>query len=48
MFTRLTAHLGFIHAAMVPVPMEYMTDYTSPADPSDFPALDNGALFDIF
>lgn len=48
MFTRLTAHLDFIHAAMVPAPMEYMTDYTSPPDPANLPESDNGALFDIF
>ena len=30
MFTRITEHLGFIYAAMVPAPMEYMMDYKTP------------------
>ena len=47
MFTRITAHLGFIHAAMVPAPMEYMGVYKTPVDPSSFP--DKGtSLFGFF
>jgi len=31
MFTRITAHLPFIYASMVPAPMEYMNmDYKTP------------------
>jgi len=48
MFTRITAHLSFIHAAMVPAPMEYMMEYETPSDPSAFPAFGSTAIFDIF
>ena len=30
MFTRITEHLDFIYAAMVPAPMEYMMNYKTP------------------
>jgi len=30
MFTRITEHLGFIYASMVPAPMEYMMNYVTP------------------
>ena len=45
---RITAHLSFIHAAMVPAPMEYMLEYETPSDPSAYPAPGSTAIFDIF
>ena len=48
MFTRITAHLSLIHAAMVPVPMEYMMVYKTPADPNNYPELESTAIFNIF
>jgi len=48
MFTRITAHLSFIHAAMVPAPMEYMMEYETPSDPSAYPPTGSTAIFDIF
>merc|ERR1719209_2072676 len=48
MFTRITAHLSFIHAAMVPAPMEYMLEYETPSDPSAYPTPGSTAIFDIF
>ena len=48
MFTRITAHLSLIHAAMVPAPIEYMMEYRTPADPNNYPELESTALFNIF
>merc|ERR1712088_943755 len=48
MFTRITAHLSFIHAAMVPAPMEYMMEYETPSDPSAYPGPGSTAIFDLF
>ena len=45
---RITAHLSFIHAAMVPAPMEYMMEYETPSDPSAYPPTQSTAIFDIF
>ena len=45
---RITAHLSFIHAAMVPAPMEYMMEYETPSDPSAYPPTGSIAIFDIF
>merc|ERR1712051_524292 len=48
MFTRITAHLSFIHAATVPAPMEYMLEYETPSDPSAYQTPRSTAIFDIF